>query len=230
MPLASSTQYRLNSGGGLAFVAMDTIDTITDHLLGIIGTDRRMTRIQRYLNQDNGRVTSSGDLDITTGLTLSTDTRYPNGIHRWTQSNPVGKGLAVYLGNGIGGGVGIAAYEYEAPTEDDAAKRYHGKSGDVFDRREDVTVVRTEGTPGQPRLTDRITVEHWNTNGVAVETTLAFETNSTADTEREFARELLDVVAYGREATAAYWATPTVERACQILNTTPEQAREEFTS
>lgn len=228
----TTTEQRLGRYGLAAnvWVAYDNVDTIADHVLGLIGTGRRMTVIRRYLNlrrsEDNRErveAVTSGELDVKTGLYVGSEAEYRKPIDRWSQSNPVGKGLHIHLSPGIEG-FGFGAYEYENPTEERAAERYNGKDGTVFNRREDVTRIRTSGEPGYPRHTDRIVIETWNQHGVGIETTIAFEDDGPNDEVKRMAEELLDVVDYGGKTTP-YWRTGVVARAAQVLGVTIEQAK-----
>lgn len=219
----STTEQRLHMGlAANVWVAMDNIDTITDHVLGVLGTNRHMTKIHRYVEQKGHTLVSTGQLEVETGLHVKVQLPgdYQAPIDRWRQADPEGAGLVVRLDRGLLSAFGFSAHHYQNPTEKRARERYHGNY-----RRENVTMVRVDGEPGNPRLTDRIVIESWNERGVGTETTVAFEDDGPNDEVKRMADELLDVIDYGGYKTATYWTTEVVQRACQVLGVTVDQAK-----
>lgn len=181
-----SVEKRLRHRSAWVFVALDTIDALTDHVIGLLGPDehRRMTIVQRYLRSDGDRGDVAGSLTIKTSLTRAGHgTRYPGGIDRHTQSNPFGKALTVWLGPGIEA-FGFGAYAHEAATEDAVRARYH----DTTRRREDITLLHLNGFPGEPTKDDRVVIEHWNQFGVCSEVTVALDGWNPADKATEETR------------------------------------------
>lgn len=145
------------------YVAPDNFDVVADYLTGIVGTGRRMTLISRYLTRPNDPLR-----DVHTSLRQSTETRYPDGIERWTQRRPVGHHFVVHLDPGIHA-FGFSVYDGDVP--DETAARRIASSDDP----RHITLVQVQGDPGDPSTADRIRIVHWNSYGVATETTIAFE-------------------------------------------------------
>lgn len=171
---------RINRADVHAFVALDTIDLLVDHMVGLIGQNRRFTILDQYLSD---RPTSLHDTGwrAQTSLRLDPETRYAgDGAHRWEQRCfPTGKGVTFYTTPGLGA-FGISVYDLDHEkhnrTEEAAAAYYHAhQSNDVFSRRRNVALVRMQGWPGQPSRSDRILIEDWNDHGVCRETLVLFE-------------------------------------------------------
>ncbi len=151
---------RLHDTGG--FVTFLTVDVLARKMIGIVG-DRRMTLMRRYLGNHGGTP------DIVTGLRLS---------HR---------GFADPITHRLGERVGVQVvnnrthegfgFSVNSPrdTEDEVYERYHHPEKHWLGRREDITSVTLRGWPGGPSATDRITIEHWNENGVGRETIIVFD-------------------------------------------------------
>ncbi|GAB2732999.1 hypothetical protein [Nocardioides pakistanensis] len=205
-------QERLACRDATVFVASDSFDALAERVLAIVGTGRRMTLVQRYLDTE-GRARS---LDIHTSLRL--DDVPDGGVERWSRTDSLaGRGLHVHLAPGIHG-FGFAAYDRDG-TESDVARRYHA------DRPRNVTVARVDAWTDSPSREDRIEIERWNDHGVCRVTTVAFE-ESTDDRSRAAAHDVLDLAEAGR-MPETFWATDSrVLRACEILGITPAAARE----
>lgn len=157
-----------------AFVALDTIDLLADHLTAIVGTGRRFSVFDQYVGDKPLSLWETG-YRAKTSLYLSQETRYESGIHRWEQRCfPAGKGITFHCDPGIVAW-GISAYdlarEKHNRTEDAAAAYYHSRT----ERRTNVTLVRVDGWPSHPARSDRIFIEHWNEHGVCQETLVMFE-------------------------------------------------------
>jgi hypothetical protein len=165
------TTDRFTSRECWAYAALDTIDPLIDHVLGILGEDREMTLIQRYRTSRDDNDMGLGNATIKTGLTVADPAEYNVPvIDRFEQRDPHGKGLRVFLQPGLTTGFGFSAYARDAPTEKAVRARYNDKNL----RRRDITLVRTNGWPGDPSREDRIEIEDWNEHGVCSDVVIAF--------------------------------------------------------
>lgn len=174
MTTMTPIKERLNNYHLAGFVAMDTVDAFADRILAVV-RDRTMVVVSQYRSSrpDERPRPSLGSLDVKPGLWRDQHaTRYEGGIDRWSQVNPVGKGVHLHLKPGFNG-FGIGAHEYESPTEQAVRDRYHS---DGYYARRNLTFVRIEGWPGDrnERTDDRIHIERWNEHGVCVETLVLF--------------------------------------------------------
>lgn len=170
---------RINSREVHAFVALDTIDLLADHMTALVGTGRRFTILDQYVGDKPVSLHATG-YAAKTSLRLSDETCYEGGINRWEQHcAPSGRGVTFHCDPGIVA-FGVCAYDMASEkhnrTEEEAAAYYWSRKGEsVFDRRENVTRVRMDGWPDHPTRTDRIFIEHWNQHGVCHETLVMFE-------------------------------------------------------
>lgn len=154
-----------------AYAALDTIDPLIDHVLGILGEGREMTLVHRYRTSRDTADMGLGNATIKTGLTVADPAEYNVPvIDRFEQPHPHGKGLRVLLQPGLMTGFGFSAYAHDAPTEQAVRTRYNSK--DL--RRTNITLVRTSGWPGSPSREDRIEIEDWNDHGVCSDVVVAF--------------------------------------------------------
>lgn len=177
------------------FAAMDTMEKITEHVLGIVGEGRIMNKIASYVHSDG--LDSLSHLDHATGLHKGGHAGYPQGHNTWSKPGEQA-GFSVYLTHGYGTlgtmeGFGVGVLDHEAPTEAKVKDRHDRamaakkakaeakKSGEAFDHKtfgyaelRDITYIEIHGVPGQPHRDDRIEIMDWNQHGVLRHTIITF--------------------------------------------------------
>lgn len=177
---------RLRSRDVVAPVTLETVDLLVDRFLGILGGqgERTLTVLQQYRYKNGTDPMSKQGLwnlgyGAKTGLRVGGDewadwiTR-KNGVDRWSQKTPLGRGVTVYLEPGIesvGFGVHDMGYNREWATSEEAAWAYYR---DDTKQREEITLVHLDGFAGEPTRHDRLMIEDWNRHGVCSETLILF--------------------------------------------------------
>lgn len=186
---------RWNNRDVRVFAAMDTMDQIAEHVLGIVGEGRIMNKIATYVHSDG--LDDLSRLDHATGLHKGGHAGYPQGHHTWSKAGEQA-GFSVYLTHGYGTlgtmeGFGVGVMDHDAPTERKvrdrhdramAAKKAEAeakKAGEKFDHAKfgyaelrEVTYIEMHGRPGQPHRDDRIEIMDWNQYGVLRHTIITF--------------------------------------------------------
>lgn len=144
-----------------AFVAIDTIDVIAERITNLARSGRLCTIVFRY--------DSSKEVEVNTGLSLDTGARN-GGVHPFTQTEPVGRGVSVYLRPGIRS-YGLSAYADDG-LEEAVRERFHAEQP-----RDATYVVITGGSTSDGRNVgreDSIQITRYNEHGVGMFTTIAF--------------------------------------------------------
>lgn len=148
--------YRSNCRG---MVALDTAELLAERATNLVNSGRRMTTARRYVGH-------GGTPEVHAGLVPS---QPPN---TWNRGNSAGFGVH-FDRPGHLHGIGFSAQAGINDTEEGEWKRYH--AGD----RVDMTMIEvTGGLPGDGLgRDDQLVIRHWNSNGVEIETVVAFDTD-----------------------------------------------------
>jgi hypothetical protein len=192
-------ENRLQGREGWAYLAQDNIDAVIERIVGIVRTDRLMTKITRYRYHDG--TVSPDDLwaigyDTKTSLHLDHDSEKRGGqpgVKVWSSEFRRQKGVTFRLMPGIES-FGISVGEehsiycseiddfrgYVTDTEEQVAAYVKSEH-----RTESVTFVRWDGFLGERNNQhgDRIFIQDWNSAGVCIETLILFEAGTYTEPE-----------------------------------------------
>lgn len=155
----------LKSRDTRGMAAPDTIDAIIYRVQALLSHERRMTLMQRYTHQDAAPT-------VVAGLTVA---RMDKPINTW--KNDTDAGISVQLDPGINS-FGISTAAAWDATEKAAWARYHRANADKrYKGPENFTeVIFRGGLPGDgPARDDQLTINAWNSAGVCMQTTIAFD-------------------------------------------------------
>ncbi len=140
-----------------ALVAVDTFDVLTERVRVLLGFQRRITLVSRWVDSED-----------TPTIHVGLCTTQPIEVRR-THGGLV---ATVYLGPGLGCTFGFSTVHH-TETEAQAWETFHAAAG----FRGGLTqVAMSGGLPGNgPALTDRVVIRRWNTDNRCFETVVAFD-------------------------------------------------------
>ncbi len=156
----------LNQRDVRGMAAPDTIDAIIARVQALLSHGRRMTLVRRYTFQDDTAPT------VVAGLTVAVMDRP---VNVW--KNATDAGIGVQLDPGINS-FGISTAGAWDATEEAAWARYHREKADPrYKGPENFTeVIFRGGLPNDgPARDDQLTINAWNSNGVCIQTVVAFD-------------------------------------------------------